>query len=699
MTHIFGKVILLQDPHDRSPVATGAGLTYALQLLAPLPPLSPYVSHFVIRSLTVANPVINQDGEFDAGDLDTTVDSHNTHGSVYMTLTIDGADFHARVYPPQVADPGLIQPVFFPQALPVETVNLIMLQQQQAKYRWGDHNDNRPGYCGSTFPFMDTNKANYQAIRTKADAPALANGLYMATHGPVDPLAEADFSKLNGDPSFQNIAHTKSFRNDGNPRGASARNDDKAFAAQRVAGINPLVIVRADDKTPSLKSPPFTPPPSIPHKGGGVKPMPDWLPVGPQPWRARFQAAFGLSVDAAVAAGRLYVCIYTALLGGISADPSKPPTPNRAFVAPIAVFLAQDATLVPAGIFLGGAPDLHANPVFMPGDANWEVAKLAVQSADLNAHEMKSHLHDTHLVMEAMAVAMYRNLPLSHPVAKLLNEHFHSMLHQGWFARTALMSSGQVVDTSLGTGLAGAWKIVENAHRQWRFDHAGLEQDLGVQGRNMADAAIVYPYRDDARDVLAAIAGFVGPYLAGAYPGGTAAADHSVASDTTLQGWIAEAGDPQRGNLQGLSAPTTLAALTAMASQIIFTCTAQHSALNYPQYDYFGQITNMPAALWHEPHLDAAGNAPDFLSLLPKKQLAVGQIDLAFQLSNLQYDKIGDYAPRFATALAGSLDAFRNALNDAEARITARDAARRATLPALHYPYLMPSLILQSISI
>ena len=696
MTHVIGKVFLLQDPHDGTPIVTGAGLAYTLDLFNPG---RPYNTVFWHRGITPGNAFINDDGEFDAGDIDIGTGRFNKPGWVYLGIVLDGTRYHGLVPTSENVDPNLIKPVIFPQVLPVEALHRLMLQQQQAKYRWGPHNDNRPGYCGSTFPFMDTNKANYQAIRTKADAPALANGLYMATHGPVDPLAEADFSKLNGDPSFQNIAHTKSFRNDGNPRGSSARNDDKAFAAQRVAGINPLVIVRADDKTPALKSPPFTPPPSIPHKGGGGKPLPDWLPTGPKPWRTRFQDAFGLSVDAAVASGRLYVCDYTALLGGIAADPSKPPTPNRVFVAPVAVFLAQDATLAPAGIFLGGAPDLHTNPVFMPGDPNWEVAKLAVQSADLNAHEMKSHLHDTHLVMEAMAVAMYRNLPLSHPVAKLLNEHFHTMLHQGWFARTALMSSGSVVDTSLGTGLAGAWKIVENAHGQWRFDRAGLEQDLGISGRNMADAAIVYPYRDDARDVMAAITGFVAPYLAAAYPGDVAAANHAVASDLTLQGWIAEASDPLRGNLRGLSAPQTRTDLVAMLSQIIFTCTAQHSALNYPQYDYFGRITNMPAALWHEPHLDTGGGAPDVLSLLPKKQLAVGQIDLAFQLSNLQYDKIGDYTPRFATALAGSLDAFRNALADAETRIAARDAARRATLPALHYPYLMPSLILQSISI
>jgi hypothetical protein len=136
-----------------------------------------------------------------------------------------------------------------------------------------------------------------------------------------------------------------------------------------------------------------------------------------------------------------------------------------------------------------------------------------------------------------------------------------------------------------------------------------------------------------------------------------------------------------------------------MVSQIIFTCAAEHSAVNYPQYDYFGSVTNMPAALWADPRLDAQSNAPSFLKLLPMKGLAVSQIDLAFQLSSFQYDKLGDYSPGFTTVAGPAVAAFRQALQNVDTAIVTRNNARRNADAAMNYLYLRPSSVLQSISI
>jgi arachidonate 15-lipoxygenase len=100
---------------------------------------------------------------------------------------------------------------------------------------------------------------------------------------------------------------------------------------------------------------------------------------------------------------------------------------------------SADGRLMPVAIRVADGLDAR---IYSPKDKghDWLFAKLCVQIADFNCHEMQTHLGKTHLVMEPFAVATRLEFPDDHPLGVFLRAHFRFLLPNNRLARDYLIA-------------------------------------------------------------------------------------------------------------------------------------------------------------------------------------------------------------------------------------------------------------------
>lgn len=139
---------------------------------------------------------------------------------------------------------------------------------------------------------------------------------------------------------------------------------------------------------------------------------------------------------------------------------------------------------------------------------------------------------------------------------------------------------------------------------------------------------------------------------------------------------------------------------------VIFTASAQHAAVNFPQpsmMTYAPAICAMSAA----PAPDSPGgkSEADWLKMMPPTLVALEKVNIYHLLGSVYHGRLGDYrqtgfpyAPVFSdrrvTASGGPLERFQARLKEVEATIRTRNQARRRP-----YEYLLPSRIPASTNI
>ncbi|MBN8485814.1 MAG: arachidonate 15-lipoxygenase [Sphingomonadales bacterium] len=449
--------------------------------------------------------------------------------------------------------------------------------------------------------------------------------------------------------------------------------DDAEFARLRVAGPNPMLLAR-------------------------VEQLPANFPLSAERYA---QVVSGDTLAAALAEARLYILDYSALsvlVAGSTAGQAK------YVYCPMALFAVPPggASLVPVAIQCGQDP--AQNPIFTPTvrpdeQWGWEIAKLIVQVADGNWHELFAHLAHTHLVIEAVAVATRRHLAEVHPLWALLVPHFEGTLFINYEAATSLITAGGPIDRIFGGTIASSQQMAADARLGFDFTRAMLPNDLKARGVHDAAALPDFPYRDDALLVWQAIHEWVSGYVGLYYSG-----DAAVAADSELQAWAgAIAGE---GQVSGFGPVQTVAALVDCCTMILFTASAQHAAVNFPQATVMEFAPAVTGAGWQAEPLERRGHdRQDWLSYMPPANLALKQLEVLHLLGSLHYRPLGTYLSRdfpypawftdpAVTGPEGPLPRFQAALFKVEERIAARNAARRNA-----YPYLLPSQIPTSINI
>lgn len=449
--------------------------------------------------------------------------------------------------------------------------------------------------------------------------------------------------------------------------------DDREFARLRVAGPNAVLIE-------------------------AVTEVPARCAISPDQYAA---VVANDTLDDAIAQGRLFQCDYKDLA---TIEPGTWGTYAKYLTCPVALFAVPPGagTLVPVAINCD--PSNAASPVLTPTlDPDrqwaWEMAKFCVQTADGNYHELFAHLARTHLVIEAVAVATHRQLADQHPLWALLVRHYEGTMFINEAAATSLITEGGPIDHIFAGTITSSQKTAAHARLSFDFTQGMLPNDLAARGV-MADSALAdYPYRDDGLLVWEAIEQWVGDYVRTYY-----AADADVAADTELANWSADIA--ANGSLKGFTAPTTIADLIATCTMIVFTGSAQHAAVNFPQKAIMEFAPAVTGAMWQEaPYAAEGATKAQWLAMMPPREMAIEQLKVLYLLGSIYYRPLGTYlSPQFPypqwfqdpqiVGEGGPLARFNAALQNVETTITQRNAERMVP-----YEFLLPSLIPSSTNI
>jgi arachidonate 15-lipoxygenase len=170
-----------------------------------------------------------------------------------------------------------------------------------------------------------------------------------------------------------------------------------------------------------------------------------------------------------------------------------------------------------------------------------------------------------------------------------------------------------------------------------------------------------------------------------------------VAQDAELAAWVREMGSADGGRLKGMRPVETVDALVNLVAVIVWTGSAQHSAVNFPQFPYMSAPPNMPGAFWSDwPVAGATSDEATLVSVLPPFNMAALGLSTVYQLSSVRLNRLGHYPlmhfhDRAARAL---VDGFNADLKSAEQVIAEREKSR-----FMPYPFLLPSTIPASIHI
>ena len=449
--------------------------------------------------------------------------------------------------------------------------------------------------------------------------------------------------------------------------------DDDQFARLRVAGPNPMLIQ-------------------------GIDRIPDNFPVTAAQYAAVIS---GDKLSDALSEGRVYLCDYKPLeilvdgvWQGIVKYIYRPMAlfavpPGGSSLKPVAIQCGQDSSRYPVMI-----PSVSASDKW-----GWEMAKFVVQVADCNYHELFVHLGSTHLVSEAIAVATRRNLANVHPLWSLLVPHFEGTLFINNLAVETLINEGGPIDAFFGGTISSSQLAAVKARLS--FDFAKKMTPVDFAERQVADPNKLpdYPYRDDALLVWQAIQDWAKQYIEIYYID-----DEAVVNDTELAQWAISIAS--EGHIVGFETITTRAQLIDVCTMIIFTASAQHAAVNFPQRTMMTFAPAVTGAGWAAaPAKQKDRDKGEWLDYMPPIALALEQLSSLFLLGSVYYRPLGDYRTnRFPyeswfqdpaiTGSEGPLARFQAGLRAVEARIVARNQRRMHV-----YEYLQPSLIPTSTNI
>ncbi|MBD2354181.1 SRPBCC family protein [Tolypothrix sp. FACHB-123] len=240
------------------------------------------------------------------------------------------------------------------------------------------------------------------------------------------------------------------------------------------------------------------------------------------------------------------------------------------------------------------------NEVYTPNSPypnKYLLAKIHAACADDQYHQFTIHLGFAHLAVEPFAISHHNAFPKDHPIGQLLKPHFQDTIGINYMARQTLVSNvAPFTDRTFATGTAGGINLFLKAWKKWDFFGMSFPQQLLSRGfdEQGSDGVEDFFFREDGYKIWNAYTDYVSSVVAAVYKD-----DAAVKADPVIQAWAAETADPERGAVPGFPAKIeTQELLVNTLTNIIFLASAQHSAINFSQYQALGYVPNRPNVLY-----------------------------------------------------------------------------------------------------
>ncbi|XP_029919583.1 arachidonate 15-lipoxygenase B-like [Myripristis murdjan] len=440
--------------------------------------------------------------------------------------------------------------------------------------------------------------------------------------------------------------------------------DDDFFAYQFLNGVNPMLIRRC----------------SV---------LPRNFPVTDEMVFLRG----GHSLSEEMQNGNIFLCDYKRL-DGVKANVIN--GKKQYLMAPLVLLhKTPDDKLMPIAIQLKQKP-ADDNPIFFPTDPeyDWLLAKIFVRSADFSEHQLNVHLLRTHLLAEAFAVSLLRNLPMVHPLYKLLIPHTRYTLQINFLARRLLISDTGVFTQFSASGGEGMFEILRRSQSSLTYTSLCIPDDIAERG---LESVPNFYYRDDGLKLWDIIYSFVKGLLTYYYKN-----DAEVQKDSELQKWLQDIHVHGFLSQQGTGIPQsfrTVPELVKFVTMVIFTSSAQHSAVNSGQYDYGGWMPNTPISLQlPPPTTKGSSDERTMLQTLPAVNTTAQGMATMWLLSKQSSDfaPLGHYPEEHF-----SEEVPRKLIQDfqGELRVLSTAIQARNINLAVPYTYMDPELVENSVAI
>ncbi|XP_068703458.1 allene oxide synthase-lipoxygenase protein-like [Montipora foliosa] len=451
--------------------------------------------------------------------------------------------------------------------------------------------------------------------------------------------------------------------------------EDRMFGHQILNGCNPCVIERCNEL-----------PSNFPVTNDMVKNLLDR----------------GMSVEEEIKKGHIYI-VDCKDLELIKRGGEDHPAKYKSYAAdPLCLFYVKSSgDLVPIAIQLFQQPS-DTNPIWTPNDSeyDWLLAKMWFRNADHQIHQIGTHLMKTHLLMEALAVASWRQLPSVHPVFQFLFPHLRSVMAINTIGRNELIAEGGIVDETLSIGGGGHIQLMQKTYKNFKFEMLCFPDMLRKRGVEDAEKLPNYYYRDDGMLLWNAISDFVGDFVNIFYH-----TDDEVSQDHELLSWVMDIHDngfPTREGDVDHEFPKNIQSreeLIHLLTCTVFVCTCQHAAVNFPQREITAFVPNVPPVMRLPPPTKKNETTIKMImDTLPNKSQAGWHIATVYTLTRFAEDErfMGDYSQSLLTgeAVKGAISRFQSSLGKISDAIKKRN--KSVEFP---YEYLLPEKVPNGIAI